>query len=50
MHTDHVHIYARRDKHIDFHAKYIAESNNLLTNYMSNTYRAMVKRHKYEQG
>jgi hypothetical protein len=44
-HTDHVYIYARSDKHIDFHAKYIAESNNL-TKYMSNTHRGMVKRHQ----
>jgi hypothetical protein len=38
-HTDHVYICARSDEHIDFHAKNIAESNNL-TKYMSN------KRHK----
>jgi len=42
-HADHVYIYARSDKHIDFHAKYVAES---LTKYMSNTHRGMVKRHK----
>ena len=44
-HTDHVYIYARSDEHINFHAKYISESNNL-TKHMSNTNRGMMKRQK----